>query len=255
MKKLSLLTLFFIASVLSVSAQAPWKAQKKKLSSISVSVSPFSETLVGLSHEDVLGLIEDPGDRLDMTGFGKADYFTTELVGASFDVKVGFAKQIRKNLLSEVQIGLSTQAASELVLDYNYLGSQPQDFDAVSSVGLCYMHNRLGVSAGYRLRGYGRKSSFSIGPSFSGAKTFNDVVIFLGGTNANGESSVDARSSTVTRLDVNIDYSHKIAGNLAFNLGARYGYTYFISPYNENSFGNNYGMSLGFEYQFFRNKF
>ncbi|MEL6560624.1 MAG: hypothetical protein AAFQ94_20700 [Bacteroidota bacterium] len=146
------------------------------------------------------------------------------------------------------------QAASELVLDYNYVGDSPTGNEGFTYVGLCYMHNRLGLSVGYKLRGYGNRSSFSIGPSFTAGQTFNDIVIFLGGTNASGEGSVEARSSTITNLRVDLAYSYRIIDNIAINIGARYGYTYFISPYNQNSFGNNYGMSFGFEYQFFRNK-
>lgn len=255
MKKISLLALFLFVATLNVSAQVSWKLQKKKLSSLSFTLSPFSETLIGLSKQDVLGLIKNPNDRIDLTGFVKSGSFTTEMTGASFDLKVGLAKQLRNNLLTELQFGLSTQAASELILDYNYAGDLPPNFNSFSSVGLCYMHNRLGLSVGYKLRGYGNRSSFSFGPSVTGAKTFNDLVIFLGGTNANGESTVSAKSSTITNFHIEMDYSYRLVGNLAINLGGRYGYTYFISPNNENSFGNNYSMNFGFEYQFFRNKF
>lgn len=253
MKKLSLLTLFLFVLMFEVSAQAPWKAQKKQFSALSLSISPFSETLVGLSHKDVLGLIEDPGDRLDMTGFTKASSFTTQMIGATSDIKIGLAKNVRTNLLAELELGLSMQTASELVLDYNYIGDSPTGNEGFTDIGLCYMHNRIGLSVGYKLRGYGDRSSFSIGPNLTAGKTFNDIVIFLGGTNASGEGSVDARSSTITNLRIDMAYSYRVIDNIALSIGARYGYTYFISPYNKNSLGNNYGISLGFEYQFFRN--
>jgi len=253
MKKISLLTLFLFAVTIHVSAQAPWKAQKRKLSSLSLTVSPFSETLSGLSQIDILGMVEDPSDRIDMEGFEKASGFTTTMTGENINIKLGFAKQVRNNLLAELQVGFSAQTYGELVLDYNNNGQTGDE--SFSSIGLCYMHNRAGLSLGYKLRGYGGRSSFSFGPTITGAKTFNDLVLYIGGTNANGEVIVDARSATITKFNFDIDYAFRIVDNLALNLGGTYGYTYFISQNIENSLGNNYSLNIGFEYQFFRRKF
>ncbi|MGB3466931.1 MAG: hypothetical protein WBA74_16750 [Cyclobacteriaceae bacterium] len=258
MKKISLLSLVFCLIAFAVSAQAPWRSQKRQVSSISFSLSPFSERLAGLSKDDILGLIKDPNDRLDMSGFTKANYFSTEMTGANINFGLGFARPIRTNLLEEVQIGLSMQTGGELVLDYNSIEESSEDpFNQPfnNTIGLCYMSNRIGLSLGYKLKGYSRKSSITFGPSVTAAKTFNDVVIFLGGSSPNGEDMVDARSSTVTNFHFEMDYTHKLIENLALKIGGRYGYTYFISPNNENSLGTNWSMGFGLEYQFFRNKF
>lgn len=257
MKKISLFSLIFCLATLTAMAQSPWRAQKRQVTSLSFSLSPFSEKLAGLSKNDVLGMIKDPADRIDMTGFSKSDYFSTEMTGGNFNMTMGIGREMRNNLLEEIQIGLTMQTGGELVLDYQYVEENPEDpnsYPIYNSIGLCYMSNRIGLSFGYKLKGYSKKSSFTFGPSVTAAKTFNDVVIFLGGRSPQGEQSVDATSATITNFHFEIDYTHKIVENLGLKFGGRYGYTYFISPNNDNSFGTNYSFGFGLEYQFFRGR-
>ena len=247
MKRTNLLILLLLLSTAQLVAQTSWKAQKRKLSSLSFTVSPFSESLSGLSQTDILGLIKDPADRMNMDGFQKASSFNTEMTGEFVNLKLGFAKEIKPFLLAELQVGLTAQTYGELILDY-----YKPDADETEFVGLCYMHNRIGLTAGYKLRKYSDRSSFSFGPTGTVAKTFNDLVIYMGGGSSVPTDNVEARSSTITNLHFEIDYAYRIFNNLALNVGGKYGVAYFISANNENSIGNNYSLNLGLEYQFFR---
>ena len=250
MKQLNLILLILFLMGTQTMAQAQWKAQKRQLSSVSLTVSPFSESLFGLSQSDIMSMIKDPADRLDMTGFEKSSTFNTAMTGEYVNLKLGFARQIRSGLLAEVEVGITAQTYGELMLDYEINNSGEYEY-----LSLCYMNNRVGVTGGYKLRTYGRRSSFSFGPSATVAKTFDDVVIFLnGGSQFGDDNTVDARSSTVTNINFEVDYGFRLFDNLALTAGGRYGATYFISSNNSNSLGHNYNLSLGLEYQFFRNR-
>lgn len=245
-----LLTLLSVAGTQTM-AQSSWKAQKRQLSSMSFTVANFSESLFGLSQADIMGMISNPADRINMDDFRKADYFNTAMTGAYVNLNVGVAKQIRPGLLSELQLGVALQTNGELMLDYEAGDWRDAEYEYLS---LCYMNNRVGVSAGYKLRKLGRRSSFSYGPSVSLSKTFDDVVIFLGSSSRIGlDDTVEASSSTVSNINFAIDYGYRVVGNLALNIGATYGATYFMSSTNSNSLGHNYNISFGLEYQFFRN--
>jgi len=248
MKKAILLTLVCAFVIGQSYGQEPTRL-KNRLSSLSFTVSPFSETLKNLSFENLQSMIIDPGRQINMEGFRNAQSFTTTMTGENINIRMGFAKPLSDRLLAEFQLGVSVQTYGELLLDYENLDAQENRF-----ISWCYLHNRIGISAGYMLRTYGNRSSFVFGPSGTVSKSFNDNIIFFG-SDFVPLSEMATRSVTITNLHLEFNYSYRIIDAFALKLGGRYGATYFITSDDENSIGSNFSLNFGFEYQFFRNKF